>query len=239
MGKELLMWEQVQQALNGSTTRVITGIANLLPGVVALILAVAVSILVAMVLAFLIRRSLLGINFDTKLANWGFSGLSEISPAGSPTLLVVRFIYWCVVLVGALIGIAAFDATLTEQMVLRLFSYLPNFVVAVMLILFGNVIARFMARSVLIGAVNMNLAYGRLLSLGVKWLVIVLTAAMALEHLGIGGRIVDLAFAILFGGIVLALALAVGLGSKDLVSRSLEHQTIQRKEKPEEQFRHL
>ena len=233
------MWDQVQQALDVSTTKVITGIANLLPGLVALILAVLISFLIAMVLRFLIRRSLLGINFDTKLADWGFSGLTEISPSGSPTLLVVRFVYWCIILVGTLIGIAAFDATLTERMVLRLFAYLPNFVVAVLLILFGNVIARFLARSVLIGAVNMNLAYGRLLSLGVKWLVIVLTAAMALEHLGIGGRIVDLAFAILFGGIVLALALAVGLGSKDLVSRSLENQSIQRKEKSEEQFRHL
>jgi len=233
------MWDQVQQALDVSTTKVITGIANLLPGLVALILAVLVSFLIAMVLRFLIRRSLIGINFDTKLADWGFSGLAEISPSGSPTLLVVRFVYWCIILVGTLIGIAAFDATLTERMVLRIFAYLPNFVVAVLLILFGNVIARFLARSVLIGAVNMNLAYGRLLSLGVKWLVIVLTAAMALEHLGIGGRIVDLAFAILFGGIVLALALAVGLGSKDLVSRSLENQSIQRKEKSEEQFRHL
>ena len=53
-------------------------------------------------------------------------------------------------------------------------------------------------------------------SMGVKWLVLVLTTAMALDHLGIGGKIVDLAFAILLR-MVLALALAVGLGSKDLV----------------------
>jgi hypothetical protein len=58
----------------------------------------------------------------------------------------------------------------------------------------------------------------------VKWLVLVLTAAMVLEHLAIGGVIVVLAFGILFGGIVLALALAVGLGSRDLVSRSLERE---------------
>ena len=233
------MWNQVQQALNESTTRVITGFAKLLPGLVAFIVAIFISILIASLFGFLLRRFLRGVNFDAKLADWGLSGLSEISPARSPALLVARFVYWCVILVGALIGIAAFDATLTEQMMLRVFGYFPNFLVAVILILFGNVIARFLARGVLIGAVNMNLAYGRLLSLGVKWLVIVLTSAMALEHLGIGGKIVDLAFAILFGGIVLALALAVGLGSKDLVSRSLENQTIQRKEKAEEQFHHL
>ena len=45
---------------------------------------------------------------------------------------------------------------------------------------------------------------------------------MILDHLGIGGTIIELAFGILFGGIVLTLSLAVGLGSRDIVSRSLE-----------------
>ena len=50
---------------------------------------------------------------------------------------------------------------MTEQLVLRLFGYLPNFLAASLLLL-GNVIARFLARGVLIGAVNMNVPYGRL-----------------------------------------------------------------------------
>src|SRR5271155_3084967 len=83
-------------------------------------------------------------------------------------------------------------------------------------------IARFLERSVLIGSVNAKLQYARILSLGIKWLVLVLTAAMVLDHLQIGGAVVELAFGILFGGIVLTLALAVGLGSRDIVSRSLE-----------------
>jgi len=66
------------------------------------------------------------------------------------------------------------------------------------------------------------------------------TAAMALDHLSIGGRIVDLAFGILFGGIVLALSLAIGLGSKDLVSRSLARQSDKAPEEAgTEPFRHL
>jgi hypothetical protein len=92
---------------------------------------------------------------------------------------------------------------------------------------------------VLIGAVNHNVQYARFLSLGVKWLVLVLAAAMALQHLQIGGRIVDLAFGILFGGIVLTLALAIGLGSKDLVSRSLERQAEKEKGQETEPVRHL
>jgi hypothetical protein len=45
---------------------------------------------------------------------------------------------------------------------------------------------------------------------------------MALDHLNIGGGVVELAFGILFGGIVLTLSLAIGLGARDLVSRSTE-----------------
>jgi hypothetical protein len=80
--------------------------------------------------------------------------------------------------------------------------------------------------------------YARFLSLGVKWLVLVLTAAMVLDHLEIGGVVVELAFGILFGGIVLTLSLAIGLGSRDLVSRSLEKTAESRSPHPapEEDF---
>jgi Mechanosensitive ion channel, conserved TM helix len=233
------MWEEVRNALNQSTTRVITEIANLLPGMVALFVAMVISALIAWMVSMVLKRSLKGIGFDQRLAGWGLSGVADWSPGRSPTLLLARTVAWIIILIGFLIGIAAFDATLTSRLVLQMFGYLPNVMAAILLLIFGNIVARFLARGVLISAVNLNLQYARLLSLGVKWLVVVLTATMALNHLGIGGQILDLAFGILFGGIVLALALAVGLGSKELVSRSLERQTSKPPEEMAEPFRHL
>ena len=233
------MWEQVQEALNQSSARVITGMADLLPGFVALLVALLISSLVAWLLAFVLKRFLRGIDFDERLERWGLSGLRDVSPARSPTLLVVRTTATLIILVGFLIGVAAFNAAFTSELAMRAFHYLPNVIAAVALFLVGTVLARFVSRGVLISAVNHNLQYARLLSMGVRWLVLVLAAAMALEHLGIGGRIVELAFGILFGGIVLTLALAIGLGSKDLVTRSLERQTTKAPEEEVETFRHL
>jgi hypothetical protein len=218
------MWEQIGQALNQSMVRVLSQLASLLPGILALILALLVSAVVAGVLAAVLRRSLMSVEFDRRLPRWGFPTLAEWSPSKSPTLLVTRAIALIVMLIGFLVGVSAFDVALTSQLVMRLFEYLPNVLAAVVVLVAGTIIARFLARSVLIGAVNMNLQYAPLLSAGVKWLVMVLAVAMALEHLAIGGGIIRMAFAILFGGIVLALALAVGLGSKELVSRSLERE---------------
>ncbi len=74
----------------------------------------------------------------------------------------------------------------------------------------------------------------------VKWLVLVLTWAMVLDHLDPGRGIVNTALGILFGGIVLALSLAVGLGSRELVRRSLERETSKPVEMPQsEQLRHF
>jgi mechanosensitive ion channel-like protein len=233
------MWEQVNHSLNESATRVMTGLANLLPGFLALLVALVASALLGWFLAFVVKRFLRSITFDERLKRWGFSEMAEWSPGNSPSALVARAVAWFVILLGFMIGVTAFNASFTSDLAMRVFTYLPNVVVAVVLVLVGAVLARFVSRGVLISAVNQNLQYARLLSMGVKWLVMVAAVAMGLEHLGIGGKIVELAFGILFGGIVLTLALAIGLGSKDLVSRSLERQATKSKEEETEPFHHL
>jgi hypothetical protein len=219
------MWGEVGQALKLSMTKMLSQLASLLPGIVALVTALLVSVLIAWALSAILRRSLAGFEFDRRVTHWGFPALAEWSPSSSPTLLVTRTIAWVIIIIGFLIGISAFDGVLPSEFVVRLFAYLPDVMAAIVVLIAGSIIARFLSRSVLIGAVNMNLQYARLLSVGVQWLVTVLAVTIAIERLGIGGGVIRLAFGILFGGIVLALALAVGLGSKDLVSRSLERET--------------
>jgi hypothetical protein len=216
------MWDQAEQALNASMARMVSQFASLLPGLLAFVVAMLISIFIAWLVARVLRRFLAGIHFDKRMSEWGLSSVSEWSPSNSAATLVARVVGWAVVIVGFLVGLSAFDAVWTAALLNSFVAYLPNLIGVVFILLVGNIIARFLGRSVLIGAVNLNLQYARLLSVGVKWLVIVLTVAMALEELRIGTGIVQLAFGILFGGIVFALALAVGLGSKEMVSRSLE-----------------
>jgi hypothetical protein len=233
------MWEQVSQALNQSFTRVMTRIASLLPGFVALVVALFVAALIAWAVGFVLRRFLRSFDFDRKISGWGLPGFRSEGDR-SPTDWAVRIVSWSIVFVGFLVGVTAFEATLTSLLVSQLFAYLPNLVAAIVVLLVGGAAARFFSRSVLIGAVNLNVQYASLLSIGTKWLILVLTAAMALNHLEIGGKIVDEAFAILFGGIVLTLSLAVGLGARDLVSRSLERQAGRMPEETTtETFRHF
>ena len=235
------MLDRVNAILNQATERVTGSIAAFLPGLLALAVVLILTVAIAWIGRLMIRRSLQRIDFDKRVDRWGLSGVAEWSPSRSPSILIASVAYWCLVLIGLLIGLSALDATLTSTFVIRLLNYLPNVFAAVVIFTVGVVFARFAGRGVLISAVNLHIQWARLLSLGVKWLVVVLAGAMALEHLGIGGEIVRLAFGILFGGIVLALALAVGLGSKEMVSRSLERQADKSLEEEEAstRFHHL
>jgi hypothetical protein len=231
------MWEQVNVALRQSLDRVLAALASFIPGILALLVSVVIGAGLGWLLAVIVRQLLRWARFDQNVERLGLDTISEWSPGRSPALLVSRLVFWVMMLIGILVGLAALDATLMSSVAERLMSYVPHVFVAVLLILAGSVLARYLARGVLISAVNLQLQSARLLSLGVKWMVIVLTVAMVLDQLAIGGSVLKLAFAILFGGIVLAMALAVGLGSKDLVSRTWERQQGERPDTAEHTVR--
>lgn len=215
------VWHHMSDALHQSVYRVLTLLIAVLPGILAFFVALLVFTVGGMLVSALVRRVLTWTKFDLRIARK--SGTDWVQNS-SPTEILARGTFWACVLMGLVVGVSAFDTSYATGTALpiSLLPYLTHAVGAILLLVAGNLIARFLARSVLISAVNAQLQYARVLSLGVKWLVLVLTAAMVLDHLEVGGNIVGLAFGILFGGIVLTLALAVGLGSRDLVSRSLE-----------------
>ncbi|WP_263358034.1 hypothetical protein [Acidicapsa ligni] len=216
------IWHHMSDALFQSLNRVLSLLVAILPGILAFIVALILFTVIGMALSALLRRGLTMAKFDARMARDNVS--DGWMPSSSPTALISRATFWACVLLGLIIGVSAFDASYATGATLpiSLLPYLTHAVGAILILVAGNLVARFLARTVLIGAVNAQLQYARFLALGVKWLVLVLTAAMVLDHLQIGGNVVELAFGILFGGIVLTLALAVGLGSRDLVSRSLE-----------------
>lgn len=216
------MLSQMKDALVGSTQSVLVKLANFLPAALALLIAIALFALIGAGLSWVVRRLLARVKFDER-ADQGSVGVSDWSPSHSPTLLVGRVVFWACTLLGVVVGISAFDAASSTYNLTPFFlPYLAHGIGAFLIAVGGIIVARYLSRSILINASNARLQYARLLSLGAKYLVLVFTGAMVLDHLGIGGTVVDLAFGILFGGMVFTLALAVGLGSRDVVARSIE-----------------
>jgi hypothetical protein len=234
------MWENTKAVLVESLQRMLEAAARLLPGLIALLVLVLVSTVLAVGVRLGLRRLCARVGLDRRAREWGLAGPEG---RGQPSRLVERVGGWVVVAVGFLVGLNVLEAGATSALALRLIEYVPHVLLAALIVVIGAAAARILERSVLIGAVNMGIQSARFLGLGVRWMVLVTAAAMALEHLGVGGSVLVVGFGILVGGIALALALAVGLGARDMVSRSLERRFPPRAEgeeaPEEEQFRHM
>ncbi len=218
------MWERVQEVLQEAIERLRVVLAADLPGIVAMFIVIVTAIVVAFLIRTLLRAALARVGFDRRAREWGMTTRRDVEPGHEPSVVVAKGAFWIVIVTGLALALEVLGATTVSAFGLSILVLLPHLVVAAIILLVGFGLARFLERSTLISAVNQQIRQARLIALAVKWLVLVLSAAMALEHVGIGGPLPTIAFSIVVGGIVFAVALAVGLGARDAVSRALDRE---------------
>ena len=217
------MWAEIDGILRQAAAQIADQVAKFLPGLLVALLLILATILVAVLVRSVLLRALRGLEFDQWAERTGVATIIGWL-ATSPSQSLTRLAYWTVLILGLLVSLTALDATMPSRLALTVFEYFPNVLAALVILVLGTIAAQFLARSTLIGAVNMRIQSARLLSLAVKWLVQLVAVAMALDHLGIGRTVLLLAFGITFGGIALAAALAVGLGARDAVRDAIARQ---------------
>jgi hypothetical protein len=137
------------------------------------------------------------------------------------------------------LAVGSLDLRFARELVSEAVRYLPQVLVAAALVALGAVVAGFVRRGVLIAAVNAGLPSARLLAGFAQSGLLVLFGAMALEHLGVGRHVILITFTILFGGVVLAAALAFGLAGRDLARELLERLARKNEVPREDPLRHL
>jgi hypothetical protein len=214
------MWQETRRIFLESAGQELHAVARLLPRLAALVILLVLTVVLAGIARSLVRRTCERLSLDRRLRSWGF----VTGPDGSvgPTRLLAQVSFWTLIVMGTFAGISVLDAPAATALAVRFLAYLPRLVVGAFLVGAGIGIAHVVERNVLIGAVNMGVQSARILAVGARWLVIIFGWAIALEEAGVAPTVVAVASGILLGGIVLALALAVGLGAKDMVARSLQ-----------------
>ena len=215
------MWQDTKRIFVDSAEHLLQTTARLLPNVLAMLLFFALSAVLAVAIRAGVRRVCERLALDRRLREWGVWPTGGDARA-SPTKLLTRISFWTVLALGTFFGLSVLDSPMATAVSMRLLEYVPRLLGGVAIFAIAVGLARVVERNVLIGAVNMGMQSARLIALGARWLVVLLGAAIALDHAGAGSSVVTVAFGILFGGIVFALSLAVGLGAKDFVARSLQ-----------------
>jgi hypothetical protein len=188
----------------------------------ALRLVVALAIIVvgwlsAKLVKGLVFQFLLTVRFDVASDSAGIDDVlvrADIRQSSAELLAVL--VYWLVLLATLVAAVSALGLNQVSEVLTRCLVYAPKVIAAVVVLILGLFLASFLAGVVRAAAVNAALAESHALAALVRYAVVAFTAAMTLEELGIAPELARSAFVILFGAVALALALAFGLGCKDL-----------------------
>lgn len=229
------MGEKIVSNLAQTADKVTDRLMSFLPQLMVMLIIVALGLIVAWVLQVVVRRALGLMKLGRISESSGVTELLAKAALPSPVELFSRLVFWIIWLAFILIGVDALGILALQSQVSRLLMFLPQIFVALLILFVGLLAANFFSRATLLAAANANYPSPRMLSSAVRVLIAILAVTMAIEQLGLGQHAVLIAFSITFGALMLALAIAFGLGGRDVARRILEKQFSGKKEEGEDE----
>ena len=220
------MWQIIVNELTQATRDIVHSIARFLPRVLVMLVIVVVGWVIAYVLKSILRSILRVTKFDKLSEDAGASQLLKKAALPPSSELLSRFVFWLAWLGFILVGISVLGVVGFQDHIARFFAFLPRLFVALFVFFFGLLASSFFSRAALLASVNANLPSPKILSLTIRTVIIVFAVSVGVEAVGVGENTMLVAFAIVFGALMLGLSLAFGLGGRDLARRYLESRFV-------------
>lgn len=191
-------------------------------------LGVALAVLVAgwlfaKAVRFAVVKALRALNFHVLTERAGVDAFLQQGGTERDTVDLFGLIaYWLVILLALIVACNGLGLTQVTELLGRVLMFMPKLLVGLLVLVFGLYFARFVGHSVLTYCRNVGIGDAELLSRGVQYAIVAFVLLIAVDHVDIGGGLVQQTFLILLTGVVLALALAFGIGGRDRAAALLE-----------------
>jgi hypothetical protein len=216
------MKETILRGLEQAYNNLVQMGADFLPRVLVMAIIIVLGLVVAFVLKY-ISRAVLGLTgIDRASEQAGASRILRTAHLPTMSVLLSRSIFWITWFAFVLIGFSALGIAGLQDQISRLLHFLPDLFVGMLILFLGAIMANFLSRAALLAAVNAGHPSPRILSWSIRFVVWILAISMTLEELGVARQTVIAAFSIIFGALMLGLAIAFGLGGQELARKSLE-----------------
>ncbi len=223
----------IAASLRDNLEKVFDQIIGFLPKLIGFLLILLIGYIIAKVVKAAITKALQAAGLDKALHS-GQSGqyVEKISPGASPSSLVGSVAYYAILLTALGIAITQLGGTAAENFVGTIVAYLPNVIVAILIFVLAGVIASAVAG--LVARTMGDTPTGKVVASVVPILIMGIATFMILNQLKIAPDIVKITYTALMGSLALGLALAFGLGGRDLAAQALESASEKGKEQKDQ-----
>jgi len=187
------------------------------------ILIMLLIMIVGSILSWLVRKAvewlLMLFRFDKWAGNVGIATFLERGGVQSqPSAIIARIIFWILIVTFFSFGLTYVGLPQFTEYASRVTSALPYVVISTIIVIVGMIFSTFLSRVIYMACENANIGYGDIISKSVRIFLVVITFGIVFEYMGIGSTIISISFLIVFGGVILALSLAVGIGLSGLIT---------------------
>jgi|SRR5271165_237921 len=216
------MRETILQGLEQAYGNFVHMVAEFLPHFLVMLIIIAVGLLVAFLFKYILRAVLQLTKLDRVSEEAGASRVLRMAHLPAMSEVLSRSLFWVTWFGFILVGLSVLGVASLQEQISRLLQFLPEVIVAILILFLGIAIANFLSRAALLAAVNAGYSSARIVSWAIRFVIWILAVTMTLEELGLARQTVIAAFSIVFGATMLGLAIAFGLGGQDLARRFLE-----------------
>lgn len=197
-------------------------LAGYLPKLVGLLVILVVGSLVAAGVVTLLRLFLNFIKLEKGVKKIKVPEILKKGGIGLSLSELLSEIAFFLIIIVTLIVALEYYGLVTAPLTAQILSYVPNVIAAVFILVLGMLVAILISGIITLVGGNVKIAQSELLGNIAKYAIITVSGLLALRELGGGIVLADKSRDILFAGIVLALALAFGLGAKDRAGKLLD-----------------
>ena len=191
-----------------------------LPKLLGFFVVLLVGYIIARVVKGILERVLSKVGVDRALHS-GSTGqyVNKVAPDLSPSHTIASLAFWFLFLGAIAVAVSQLGIAALDNFVAAIGAYIPNIIAAVLIFIIAGVVAA--AVGALVARTMGDTPTGKVVGSVVPVLVMAIATFMILNQLKIAPEIVTITYAALIGGVFLAMALAFGLGGRDVASRML------------------
>ena len=228
--------KDVTAPLQAAWLKIAEIVGGLLPKLVGFLLIIIIGWLLSKLFAFVIKKllRLARINILSEKA-----GVETFLKKGGlkkdAVTIISRVAYWFFIIITFVVAFNSVGLTVVSNVLNELPPHFPTIFVALVILVIGFYLARFVSGLVQVFAGNIGVEKPDVIGKFAYAGVIIFIIPVALNQLNIASDLITSTFLLLFGALCLALAIAFGLGSKDLVSDIWEKSKFAEKIKPKKE----
>ena len=214
---------ELTTVVTGAWNAFATKITAFLPALIGAIVIFVAGWIIARLVRLAVVKLLKLVRFDKATEKTGvqeFLKKGEIVKA--PSEIIGSLVYWFIMILVIIASLDALGLPIVSELLDKIFVYIPNVVAAIIVLVLGLLLGNLLSAVVRTAASNAGLKNADGLGQLSLYAIVFFSGAIALIQLGIGEEVVEAAFGLVVGTAALALALAFGLGGRDVAAEYLK-----------------